>query len=165
MVMENMTRGHGWRFLDLGRRLERSAALLLLVQGTLKEDPEGRHLLMPLLDIADSAMTYRRRYFAHAQTDAVLDLLLREKENPRSALFQVLSIEEHLAHLPAMPGRTDPGLKQRLTADLASKLRALNSDVPAPDLAAEIGNITQAVYRLSDRIAHVYFSHAGASIS
>ncbi len=165
MVMENMTRSHGWRFLDLGRRLERSAALLLLVQGTLKEDPEGRHLLMPLLDIADSAMTYRRRYFAHAQTDAVLDLLLREKENPRSALFQVLSIEEHLAHLPAMLGRTDPGLKQRLTADLASRLRALNSDVPAPALAAEIGDITQAVYRLSDRIAHVYFSHAGASIS
>jgi uncharacterized alpha-E superfamily protein len=160
-----MTRSHGWRFLDLGRRLERSAALLLLVQGTLKEDPEGRHLLMPLLDIADSAMTYRRRYFAHAQTDAVLDLLLREKENPRSALFQVLSIEEHLAHLPAMLGRTDPGLKQRLTADLASRLRALNSDVPAPALAAEIGDITQAVYRLSDRIAHVYFSHAGASIS
>ena len=42
---------------------------------------------------------------------------------------------------------------------------ALNSDVPAPDLADQIGEITQAVYRLSDRIAHVYFSHAGASIS
>lgn len=165
MVMENMTRGHGWRFLDLGRRLERASSLLLLVGSTLKEDPEGRHLLRPLLDIADSAMTYRRRYFAHAQTNAVLDLLLREKENPRSALFQILSINEHLAYLPAMPGRTDPGQKQRLTAELASQLRALNSDGPPAQVVGQISEITQSVYRLSDRIAHVYFSHAGARIS
>ena len=165
MVMENMTRGHGWRFLDLGRRLERSATLLLLVRGTLTEDPEGRHLLMPLLDIADSAMTYRRRYFAHAQTDAVLDLLLREAENPRSALFQVLSIDDHLTHLPAIPGRSGPGLKQRLTAELARQLRDLDPDAPPSRLVARLGELTQAVHSLSDRIAHVYFSHAGARIS
>lgn len=165
MVMENMTRSHGWRFLDLGRRLERSAALLLLVRGTLKEDPEGRHLLAPLLDIADSAMTYRRRYFAHAQTDAVMDLLLREEENPRSALFQVQSISDHLAHLPAMPGRSDPGLKQRLAAELASQLRAINPETAPAALAGSLGEISQSIYRLSDRIAHVYFSHAGARIS
>ncbi len=165
MVMENMTRGHGWRFLDLGRRLERTSALLVLVRGTLQEDPEGRHLLMPLLDIADSAMTYRRRYFAHAQTDAVLDLLLREKENPRSALFQVLSINEHLAYLPAMLGRHDPGLKQRLTAALASQLRLLDCAAPAAQLTENLDEITQSLHQLSDRIAHVYFSHAGARIS
>ena len=165
MVMENMTRGHGWRFLDLGRRLERASALLLLVSGTLQEDPEGRYLLMPLLDIADSAMTYRRRYFAHAQTDAVLDLLLREKENPRSALFQILSINEHLSYLPAMPGRNDPGLKQRLSADLSTKLHALNPEATPMVLTSQIGEIIDSVHLLADRIAHVYFSHAGASIS
>lgn len=164
MVGENMTRSHGWRFLDLGRRLERASALLLLVRGTLTEDPEGRHLLTPLLDIADSAMTYRRRYFAHAQTDAVLDLLLREEENPRSALFQLLTIGEHLAHLPVMPGRSEPGLKQRLVAELGSELRALDPESPPAELAASLSGTVQAVHRLSDRIAHVYFSHAGARI-
>ena len=165
MVMENMTRSHGWRFLDLGRRLERAHALLLLVRGTLTEDRDGRHLLEPLLDIADSAMTYRRRYFAHAQTDAVLDLLLREAENPRSALFQILSIGEHLVHLPAIPGRSEPGLKLRLVAEIGSQLRALNLESPPAVQAAHLGEITQTIHRLSDRIAHVYFSHAGAQIS
>ncbi|MDB6069523.1 MAG: hypothetical protein JWL81_694 [Verrucomicrobiales bacterium] len=165
MVMENMTRSHGWRFLDLGRRLERSSALLLLVRGTLTEDPDGRHLLTPILDIADSAMTYRRRYFAHAQTDAVLDLLLREEENPRSALFQLLSISDHLAHLPAMPGRSEPGMKQRLIAELISQLRRLDPETPPEQLGACLEGTVQAVNRLSDRIAHVYFSHAGAQIS
>ena len=33
MEMENMTRGHGWRFLNLGRRLERSVNLI----GVLRE--------------------------------------------------------------------------------------------------------------------------------
>lgn len=165
MVMENMTRSHGWRFLDLGRRLERASALLLLVGGTLTEDPAGRHLLPPLLDIADSAMTYRRRYFAHAQTDAVLDLLLREEENPRSALFQLLSIADHLSHLPSMPGRTEPGLKHRLIAELISELRDLDPEMPPETLARRVAGTVGTVHRLSDRIAHVYFSHAGAQIS
>ncbi len=32
MEMENMTRGHGWRFLDIGRRLERAANMSPLLQ-------------------------------------------------------------------------------------------------------------------------------------
>ena len=35
-----------------------------------------RVLLEPLLEIADSVMTYRRRYFAEPRMDGVLDLLL-----------------------------------------------------------------------------------------
>ena len=31
MEMENMTRGHGWVFLDLGRRIERSIGIARLV--------------------------------------------------------------------------------------------------------------------------------------
>jgi hypothetical protein len=33
MEMENMTRGHGWRFLDVGRRLERAMNATSLVAG------------------------------------------------------------------------------------------------------------------------------------
>ena len=33
MEMENMTRGHGWRFLNLGRRLERSMNLIGVLRG------------------------------------------------------------------------------------------------------------------------------------
>ena len=39
MEMENMTRGHGWRFLDIGRRLERSANIVTLIKGALAVEP------------------------------------------------------------------------------------------------------------------------------
>ena len=32
MEVENMTRGHGWRFLDMGRRLERGQTLTTLLR-------------------------------------------------------------------------------------------------------------------------------------
>ncbi|RYD38704.1 MAG: hypothetical protein EOP86_00015 [Verrucomicrobiaceae bacterium] len=164
MVMENMTRGHGWRFLDLGRRLERAAALLLIVRGSLQIDPAGQYLLMPLLDIADSAMTYRRRYYSLAQRDAVLDLLLTDESNPRSAHFQIQTIREHLAHLPPMPGRSNPGLKHRMTEELASRLRGIDTEAPPETLTPVLTELVSSVWQLSDRLAHVYFSHAGARI-
>src|SRR5439155_14267552 len=78
MEMENMTRGHGWRFLDIGRRLERSINLVNLLRAALPADGNASATLEPLLEIADSSMTYRRRYYAQAQLPAVLDLLLSD---------------------------------------------------------------------------------------
>ncbi len=165
MAMENITRSHGWRFLDLGRRIERSDAILDLLHRALLVDPSGQSLLGPLLDIADSTMTYRRRYFAHAQTDAVLDLLLREEENPRSVSFQIHAVADHLRHLPSMPGRSHPGLKQQLVGQLRLRLRDLDPAAPPAHLAATLRELTHSLHRLSDRIAHVYFSQVGAHIT
>ena len=62
-----MTRGHGWRFLDVGRRLERAMNATSLVRRALSAGPSDNAVLEPLLEIADSSMTYRRRYFARPQ--------------------------------------------------------------------------------------------------
>ena len=70
MEMENMTRGHGWRFLNLGRRLERSQNLIGVLRGAvgIAEEQAGAAgsggIVEPMLEIADSSMTYRRRYYA-----------------------------------------------------------------------------------------------------
>jgi len=37
LAMESMTRGQAWRFLDMGRRLERALSVLLLLRNTLTE--------------------------------------------------------------------------------------------------------------------------------
>ena len=42
MEMENMTRGHGWRFLNLGRRLERSVNLVCVLRGALRRRQRHR---------------------------------------------------------------------------------------------------------------------------
>jgi uncharacterized circularly permuted ATP-grasp superfamily protein len=58
MEMENMSRGHSWRFLDIGRRLERAINLVWNVRAVLATDRDGA-ALPPLLEYTDSTMTYR----------------------------------------------------------------------------------------------------------
>ena len=59
-----------------------------------------------MLDVADSGMTYRRRYLASLQVVPVIDLLLTDDSNPRSVIFQLESLAEHLPQLPRLPAPT-----------------------------------------------------------
>ena len=105
MEMENMTRGHGWVFLDLGRRIERSIAVARLLEAALRCIGRCELLLEPLLEITDSVITYRRRYFAEPRLAGVLDLLLLEPTNPRSLAFQLAVLERHAESLLPDPTR------------------------------------------------------------
>src|SRR5262249_17921968 len=87
MEMENMIRGHGWRFLNVGRRLERALNLTSLLNAAVAVRPSADAMLEPLLEVADSTMTYRRRYFARPQLPLVLDLLLDDYTNTRALAF------------------------------------------------------------------------------
>ena len=90
LVMDSMSRGHGWRFLDMGRRLERALSLALTLDATLTSaQPSESLVLESLLEAADSAITYRRRYLPSLHAAAVLDLLLADETNPRSVVFQL----------------------------------------------------------------------------
>ncbi|MDO8360609.1 MAG: circularly permuted type 2 ATP-grasp protein, partial [Devosia sp.] len=61
LVHENMYRFAGWRFLEIGRRLERGIQIAGITRWlTRKEAPDGA--LDMLLEIGDSVMTHRRRY-------------------------------------------------------------------------------------------------------
>ena len=82
---ESMTREAAWRFLDMGRRLERALNTALMIERTLPRRPtrDETPLLEALLDAADSAMTYRRRYRATLQVAPVVDLLVADERNPR----------------------------------------------------------------------------------
>jgi uncharacterized circularly permuted ATP-grasp superfamily protein/uncharacterized alpha-E superfamily protein len=117
LLMESTTRGHGWRFLDLGRRLERGLQMTQLLRHGLAAAPEeaDNHLEM-LLEIADSTITYRTRYVSTLRADLVLDLLLIDETNPRSLAFQVAALAAHVEQLPdreGAPGRHS--LEKRLT--------------------------------------------------
>jgi len=101
LVMDSMTRGQGWRFLEMGRRLERSIQTITLLENTLVHPISGDvSLLETLLDIADSSMTYRRRYMSSVQAAPVVDLLLADETNPRSVAFQYLKLMEAVENLP-----------------------------------------------------------------
>src|SRR4029450_4557865 len=59
MEMENMTRGHGWRFLDIGRRLERALNMATLLRGSLSVG--GQHAILgPRAGGAAARSTWQR---------------------------------------------------------------------------------------------------------
>jgi len=173
MEMENMTRGHGWRFLDMGRRVERSVQLVSLVRAALCGPVATDAVLDPLLEIADSSMTYRRRYYAQAQLAPVLDLLLADKSNPRALAFQLNAVSIHIDHLPDPPHTPVPTREQTVIAQLTATLREADlealceactagSTAPLDDL---LRGFMTGLQTLSDTIAHSYFSHAGPQMS
>ncbi len=129
LVAENMTRGPGWTFLDMGRRVERTYNLAHLLKNTLcKKSVAESRLLEDVLSIADSSMTYRRRYLAGLVTAPVIDLLLVDESNPRSMAFQISALMLSLDSLPrenSGPGRSP---EQRIALSLLTDLRLLEID-------------------------------------
>jgi uncharacterized circularly permuted ATP-grasp superfamily protein/uncharacterized alpha-E superfamily protein len=173
MEMENMTRGQAWRFLDIGRRLERSLNVTGLLRSSLSATPAREGMLEPILDIADSGMTYRRRYFAEPQLAPVLDLLLADPTNTRGLAFQLRALAEHVEQLPRDRKAPSPTREQHLITRAVDALTAADVDALAqPDPAGEFADLLALLHAidddlrgLSDALTHYYFSHARVHVS
>jgi uncharacterized alpha-E superfamily protein len=168
LAAESMTRGQGWRFLDMGRRLERSLQIVTLLHSTLATASANEGpLLEALLEIADSSMTYRRRYLGSLQTAPVLDLLLADESNPRSLAFQLAALAANIDELPreaTLPGRS-PEQRQMLSVLTALRLADID-DLAQPDgtgarssLDVLLGRLGAELPVLSDTLTRSYLSH------
>jgi uncharacterized alpha-E superfamily protein len=172
MAMESMTRTHLWRFLDLGRRLERALQTIAILRQALS-DPGGVQptLLQALLEIADSLMTYRSRYLTNLQLGPLLDLLLTDETNPRGVAYQLAAISDHLSALPRDHSGASYSSEQRLAIAALHSVRMM--DVAALAEAHEAGDAGQLLLLLeqlesrlpeiSDAISHRYLVHAATS--
>ena len=101
LLHENMYRFAGWRFLEIGRRLERAidvAGMLALLSR--RNAPDGALDIM--LEIGDSVMTHRRQYTVQSGRRTVIDLLALDPLNPRSVLFQLERLKEEIGLLPGV---------------------------------------------------------------
>jgi uncharacterized alpha-E superfamily protein len=166
-----MTRSQGWKFLDMGRRLERGAHTICLLQSTLVTTwtPEGP-LLEALLEVAESSMTYRRRYRSALQTAPVLDLLLADETNPRSLAFQLLALAGHVYDLPrdhASPRRpSEEGIVMFALTDLRLAdleiLAAANDEGVRTHLDALLTRFAEQLPLFSDKITDNYLTHVQA---
>ena len=170
MEMENMTRGHGWVFLDLGRRIERGVAISRLLEAALGGNGTRELLLEPLLEIADSVITYRRRYFAEPRLGGVLALLLLEPTNPRALAFQLKVLERHVANLPAGPNPEGVAQLQQRVAALAGQFASLeaeefDTEAGAGATAERLAGLAADLGGLSDLLTLVYFSHTVPRVS
>lgn len=99
LLHENMYRFTGWRFLEIGRRLERGMAIARTLSRLTREDaPDGA--LDMMLEIGDSVLTHRRQYAAQAGRRTLIDLLALDALNPRSVLFQLDRLKAEIDLLP-----------------------------------------------------------------
>jgi len=170
LVAESMTRTLGWRFLDLGRRLERSLHTIMLVRNLLLplEEREAS-VLEALLEVADCSITYRVRYLNNLQLAAVLDLLITDETNPRSLASQLVLLCEHVDHLPRDPNLPLIGDEQRIGLSALTSIRMLSSERLARMHTTEervrldrtLGRIAARLPKLSDVISSRYLIHAG----
>ena len=109
LASENMTRGTGWLFLDLGRRIERAQFVLGSALGPFQQSPIDWDASMRLaLELCDSSITYRWRYLGQLQPAPVLDLVVLDDSNPRAFAFQMRSITSHLERLGQASGTRVP---------------------------------------------------------
>ncbi|MEP6873104.1 MAG: circularly permuted type 2 ATP-grasp protein [Burkholderiales bacterium] len=156
-VLDGMTRGAGWRFLSIGRRIERLTNLCAALQVATQE---GRaHGLDWLLDLTDSTGTYRARYLVAPEWLPVLDILVRDDTNPRSLAFQVKGLAEYVAKLELGHGR--------FASDVLGPAQAALRDLGAHDLhpesealAALLEQLRKCAGTVSDELTLKFFSHA-----
>ena len=153
LTQENMNRVAGWRFLDMGRRIERGINTCRFAR-TLAHDKATIDDLDLLLDLADSQITYRARYLVGLALTPVRDMVMLDPFNTRSLAFQVVTLKEHLAVLPSL-------LNDGMLEEPARVLLTLATEVETEDAARLDTNRTlafeQALMKLSSAVADRYF--------
>jgi uncharacterized circularly permuted ATP-grasp superfamily protein/uncharacterized alpha-E superfamily protein len=171
LSLESMTRDAGWCLLDAGRRIERGLLLVELLQHGLARtvEPEVASLVgESVLVIADSLVTFRRRYRRELRPHRVIDLLIYVENNPRSLSYQFDRLEQVLGLLPreAMGKTTNPlSLVRDARKDLQrftpEGLSAQDPDTGArPDLRDLLKRQRKRLLRISDELTMAYFSHS-----
>lgn len=171
LANENMTRGHGWRFQELGRRTERAKRYMMLMQSCLaREIPDEQSeilLLQALIETGDCSLTYHRRYGGRLQAAPVIDLFICDETNPRSVVYQLQRISSEARKLPRAQNENLLLPLDREILRLLSDLRladvtqlAAVEDGERKFLSNELERWLKAIDKISDLIDRDYLNHA-----
>ena len=153
LSQENMNRGHGWRFLDMGRRIERGVNACRFASAFAHDGATIDDLDL-LLDLSDSQISYRARYLVGVALRPVRDMVVLDPYNTRSLAFQVMALKAHVDALPTLLG--DGVLEEpvRLLIHLAAAVETGD----AADLDTEtLAGFERTLLKLSDAISERYF--------
>lgn len=169
---ETMPHHYGWRFLDIGRFIERTLSSLQLLKLALvtAEEP-GIPLWEVVLATTDNLTVYRRRYRSQLHPLAILDLLLFDETNPRSIGYMLKRLDRQIAKLPSPGSSPYRNTEQRLVIQATSTLHLVDiatlADLEASATAREaltelLDQLIEPMSELSNAISHSHFSHVEA---
>src|SRR5947207_5235801 len=169
LARENMTRAQGWRFVDMGYRIERALYVSTFLDAALHSpEADNPSVLEAVLEVCDSTITYRSRYNLLPHISAVYDLVLLDDTNPRSILFQLSQLVKHLERLPRERESALPSPSERILLECLTRLRLTDphtlANVETGCQAAQTAKVVQLIARemprLSDAISASYFAHS-----
>lgn len=174
LTHESMTRGYGWRFMELGRRIERAmqtGRLAGTLLGPEMLEPDQSRIAEALLLTLEGLITYRRRYGARPDLRSGLDLVLLDTDNPRSVMYQLGNILRQLRKLPSNAGflhELPPAEKALIECSTRVRLFTLSelsasSEGERKVLKMEMETLDKALMEISDMIGDRYFDHREAS--
>jgi uncharacterized circularly permuted ATP-grasp superfamily protein/uncharacterized alpha-E superfamily protein len=152
LVHDNMYRFAGWRFLSIGRSLERASAMAqLLAWFASQKAPEGA--LDLVVEVGDSVLSHRRLYAVATSRPTVIDLLACDANNPRSIHYHLAEIDGQIGYLPG----AREGAHMSALARASLKLRA-DLAVAAPESldADALQQIRSELGALSDLLTSTY---------
>jgi len=170
MERENINRGLGWLFMTIGRRLERAIYLTRQLREITTPLTEQDWLLLDcLLEVADSSMTYRTRYYTTLQPLAVLDVLMADETNPRSLDFQLSHLVDLYQKLPRHLPADLKAMRTALALLRSFDLRKVRYPLPGAAangsdgltrLAGFLRELEGLLPSWSNNLSNRYFSHA-----
>ncbi|KCV82006.1 hypothetical protein ATO10_09173 [Actibacterium atlanticum] len=152
LVHENMFRFSGWRFLTMGRALERADQIAAtLIRFTAPDAPTGS--LDVALEIGESTLAHRRRYSVESSRNTVVDLLALDDDNPRSILFQAHKLHDEERRLANAVQRVAMSDVERLMLKLQTDL-AISS--PQEMTGERLAGVRGELAGISDAITAYY---------
>jgi uncharacterized alpha-E superfamily protein len=163
LEMAHMTRDDGWRFLSLGRHLER-LHFVSTTLGDIVPDQASTEsgLLEWLLELSDSLLTYRVRHMRNPEWESVVDLMLIDERNPQSARFQLAKLAQHVRLLPDAGLSEVLGDVERLLHDCRGDVDVTQGELFGGDerrLEALLTGCQRVSVRLGQALSLRYFSH------
>lgn len=165
---DRMVRDSGWRLLSIGRHIERvvtlSRALQLSLETGCLHDPIGFEAVVALFD---STITFHAQYQQRRDMVALVDLLVMDRDNPRSLAWVLQTLRSRLAKLAQTASVEDAVLAQALPdpdtwalTRLSHWQRDAQGERRWGDLETLLDDCESAAIELSDEITRLHFSHA-----
>ncbi|WP_293853464.1 circularly permuted type 2 ATP-grasp protein [uncultured Alsobacter sp.] len=156
LAQENMNRLSGWRFLEIGRRIERGILTGRFLRRFADENAPAS-CLDALLELSDSQITYRARYLMGTERAPVVDLAALDAGNPRSIAFQAARLRDHISNLADLP--TPDALDQ--AAAIVNGIIADLTDADAVTLSADdVLAVENRLMDLSNEITLRFFTQS-----
>jgi len=184
VIDESMPRNDSWNFLECGKHLERAIQLVTILRGIsgvprAKED-QVRHVseqrqLQALIALVGAAVVSPKPW--DPDRKAVLEAILDNADDPRSLIFQLNSLNTHLAHLPQSSARDNAAaglvalaaarvdaakdlVKEGIAAAIRPVVAAKNEKAENISLRTAFSQLDALLPEISDLLSRAYFTHA-----